>query len=242
MSKKKLFTLALVVIMIAILSFSTLAWFNDTDEVTNKFLVAGSDDDTPDEVFSVDVWETVDTDNDGTPENVGKEEDGGDATFADILPGSKLVKQPMVVNTGYYDQYIRVVVTLSDAKAWVDALGYGYDLSEIFVGHDETMWTRVKGTHDENNDQLVYVYYLNKILKADESVALFTHVQIPTQLDQEDMAKLNADGAAGFQLHIRADAIQTENLGVNTEDARHDAVEAFANANWGNEANTEPQP
>ena len=34
MNKKKLLSLALVVIMIATLSFSTLAWFSDSDSVT----------------------------------------------------------------------------------------------------------------------------------------------------------------------------------------------------------------
>lgn len=237
MSKKKLLSLSLVVIMIAILSFSTLAWFSDSDDVTNKFHVATSDDPSdPDDIFSVDVWEKVDTDGDGEPDtpNPGEDADGGEAVFENILPGAKYLKNPIVENTGAYDQYIRVVVTLSDAQAWVDALGYGYDLSKIFVGHDETLWTRSVGTHDADNDQLVYVYYLNKTLAPEETVELFTHVQLPTSLTQEQMAKLNG----GFELSIRADAIQTENLGEGVDTA----AEAFAAANWGNYVNTEPQP
>ncbi len=235
MSKKKLLSLALVMIMIAILSFSTLAWFNDKDEVTNKFMVATSGDASdPDDIFSVDVWEEVDTDGDGNPDAVkpGEDVDGGEAEFENILPGAKYVKEPVVENTGAYDQYIRVVVTLSDAQAWVDALGYGYDLATVFVGHDETLWTRSVGTHDAANDQLVYVYYLNKVLKPAETATLFTHVQLPTSLTQQQMAKLNG----GFELNIRADAIQTENLG----DGVDTATEAFAAANWGNYVNTAP--
>ena len=58
MSKKKVLSLALVVIMIAILSFSTLAWFNDTDSVKNEFHIATSDDASDaDDIFSVDLWE-----------------------------------------------------------------------------------------------------------------------------------------------------------------------------------------
>ena len=57
MNKKKVFILALAVCLIAILSMSTLAWFNAADDVTNKFMIADSDGDgTPD--FSVSVWET----------------------------------------------------------------------------------------------------------------------------------------------------------------------------------------
>ena len=56
MSKKKILSLSLVVIMIAILSFSSLAWFNDSDSVKNDFHIATSDDPSdPDDIFSVDV-------------------------------------------------------------------------------------------------------------------------------------------------------------------------------------------
>lgn len=237
MSKKRLLSLSLVVIMIAILSFGTLAWFNDTDSVTNKFHVATSDDPSdPDDIFSVDVWEKVDTDGDGVADAVkpGQDADGGGAEFKNILPGSKYVKEPIIENTGAYDQYIRVVVTLSDGRAWIDALGNGYDLSKIFIGHDESLWTRSVGTYDADNDQLFYVYYLNKILAPGEenAVTLFTHVQLPTSLTQQQMAKLNGS----FELTIRADAIQTENLGEGVDTAQ----EAFAAANWGNPVNAAP--
>lgn len=237
MSKKKLLSVSLVIIMIATLSLSSLAWFNDSDDVTNEFHVATSDDPSnPDDIFSVDVWEKVDTDGDGVADavNPGQDTDGGEAEFKNILPGSKYVKEPTIENTGAYDQYIRVVVTLSDAQAWMGTLGAGYDLSAIFKGHDETLWTRDKGSVE--GDNLVYVYYLNKVLKPGEAnaVTLFTHVQIPTSLTQEDMAKL--DG--GFELKIRADAIQTENLGDGVDTAK----KAFAAANWGSYENTKPQP
>lgn len=227
MSKKKLISLSLVVIMIAILSLSSLAWFNDSDEVTNKFYVATTDDgdpSDPDDIFSVDLWEETP---EGEKEQVGLE-------FENILPGASYDKEPTVENTGAYDQYIRVVVTLSDGKAWLDALGSGYDLSTIFEGHDEDKWTRSVGTYDADNDQLVYVYYLDRILTPGETEVLFTDVVLPTSLTQEQMAKL--DG--GFEMHIRVDAIQTENLGEGVDTA----AEAFAAANWGNYVNTEPQP
>ena len=80
-AKKKVFIIALAVCLIAILSFSTLAWFTDKDTVENEFLVAGSDDQDPDEIFSVDVWEN-------TPEGI---EDQDGYTYNDIQPGDKLV-------------------------------------------------------------------------------------------------------------------------------------------------------
>ena len=224
MSKKKLLSLALIVIMIAILSFSTLAWFNDSESVTNKFQIATSADHyDPDAIFSVDLWEK-------TPGN-DKEQVGH--TYEKILPGSHLQKEANVENTGAYDQYIRVVVTLSNANAWVDILGYGYDLQTIFQGHDEALWTRTVGTHDTAANTLTYVYYLNEKLVPTATAQLFSGVVIPSHLTQEDMAKLGGS----FELTLRADALQTENLGDGVDTAE----EAFAAVNWGNYINTEPQ-
>ena len=60
LSKTKVVALALAVCLIAILSMGSLAWFTDDDSVTNDFLIAGSEDQNPDDVFSVDVWEDKD--------------------------------------------------------------------------------------------------------------------------------------------------------------------------------------
>lgn len=221
MNKKKLLSLALVVIMIAVLSFGTLAWFNDSDSVKNEFHIATSDDPSdPDDIFSVDLWEK-------TP---GGDKDQDGHSYEAILPGSNLKKEVNVENTGAYDQYIRVVVTLSDGKAWLKVLGAGYDLDSIFFGHDESKWTRSVGTIV--GDEIIYVYYLNEKLAPTKTATLFTNVKIPTFLTQEDMAKLGG----GFELTIRADAIQTENLG----DGVDTAAEAFAAANWGNYVNAAP--
>ena len=58
MNKKKVLSLSIVVIMIAILSFSSLAWFSDADEITNQFMIADSESDA-DDIFSVDIWEML---------------------------------------------------------------------------------------------------------------------------------------------------------------------------------------
>ena len=223
MSKKKLLSLSLVAIMIATWSLSSLAWFNDSDSVKNEFHIASSGDASdPDNIFSVDLWEN-------TPDG-DKDQDGH--SYDKILPGSELKKTVTVENTGAYDQYIRVVVSLNKGQAWFDVLGRGYDLSTIFKGHDESKWTRSVGTL--SGDTITYVYYLNEILAPTDTAELFTDVVIPEHLTQEDMAKLGG----AFELNIRADAIQTENLGEGVDTA----AEAFAAANWGNYVNAEPQP
>ena len=213
MNKKKLLSLSVVIIMIAILSFSSLAWFSDADEITNEFMIADSESE-PDEIFSVDVWEDVDED--GEPD---VDQDGH--TYENILPGGRYYKQPYVENTGAYDQFIRVKVTVNNADAWIAALGNGYDLGTMFEGHDESLWTRYEpGVYNGTENTYTMTFYLNKILEPDAKEILFTHVVIPSELTQNDMAFVGGS----FTLNIVAEAVQTENLG----DGVDTAVEAFA--------------
>ena len=104
MNKKKLLSLALVVIMIATISFSSLAWFTDKDEATNDFTIGGAGQGEADKIFSVDVKEYVD----------GKNEPVDEMDFEQVLPGDHHNKEAFITNTGSYDQYIRVVMTISD--------------------------------------------------------------------------------------------------------------------------------
>ena len=225
LTKKKVFAVALAICLIAIISMGTLAWFVDDDAVTNQFLIADSTDDTPDEIFSVDVWEN-------TPEGDG-DQDG--AEYADILPGDLLKKDAKVQNTGHYDQYIRVTVTVSDAEAWINALGTAYDVTDLLVGYDSTLWV-----HGWNNlidataipESIVYVMYLKDILPAEgaDTVTVFESVKIPESLTREQAALFNSaekgDKLPGFTIDIKAEAVQTENVvpaGTAAEDAAYKA-------------------
>ena len=101
LSKTKVVALALAVCLIAVLSMGSLAWFTDDDSVTNDFFIAGSEDQDPDKVFSVDVWEDKDLLDNGED----KIQDG--IEFPAILPGDELFKEVHIENTGAYPQYIR---------------------------------------------------------------------------------------------------------------------------------------
>ena len=103
--KKKLFVAALAICLVAILSMGTLAWFTAQDDVTNKFYIASSDDTDPDDIFSIDVKENTPAGDD--------DQDGYE--YKDVLPNDVLKKEVIVENTGYYDQYVRVTVTVSVA-------------------------------------------------------------------------------------------------------------------------------
>lgn len=219
MTKRKVFVVALAVCLIAILSLSSLAWFSAQDSVKNEFFIAASDDLDKDDIFSVDVMERVDLNKDGVYDATLSSPEGYD--FKDILPGDKLVKEPFVRNTGYYDQYICVTVTISDAAAWVNALGADADVTEVLVGFDASKWTHIWNNTNgaaQLPEELVYKMYYKDVLKSGEDVSVFTHVQIPKSLNQEQAAMFGGD----FSITIKAEAVQTENVvpaGTPAEDA-----------------------
>lgn len=220
MSKKKLISLALVVIMIAILSFSSLAWFTDKDSAENQFMIAGSDDADPDEIFSVDVWEDKDGDGDADDDVAGDEEG---LIYEDILPGDLLVKKAYVENTGSYDQYIRVTVTISDAAAWINAMGANADVTSVLKGFDATKWSHIWNNTNgaaQIPENLVYVMYYNEALAPNGKISVLEGVQIPESLTQAQAALFEG----GFTIDIKADAVQTKNVGVDANTPATDAA------------------
>ena len=234
LNKKKVLTASLAISLIAILSFGTIAWFTDEDEVTNKFMIATSEDTDPDDIFSIDVWEN-------TPDGE-KDQDGYE--YKDVLPGDVLKKEVNVENTGYYDQYVRVTVTVSDAAAWMAALGTNGKiptLDKIVEGWGDNanpgVWT--DNSSELVGDTIVYTMYYNGILLGDEEsiydnagvhkdvVTVFTAVKIPSSLTVEQAAAFKTN----FEIKVKAEAVQTENLGINRNQGQgaYEAFEAVAN-------------
>lgn len=220
-NKKKVAVVSLAICLIAILSMGTLAWFSAQDSVVNKFYVADSDDDTADEIFSVDVYEY-------TENSPSVKVPAGD-TYRNVLPGAILKKEPHVANTGYYDQYIRVIVTISDAAVWQAAFGANFTDDKLlasFDGFEMAKWTNI--STEVVGDNIRIVMYYNGILDGTDTendgaaevsdITVFKNVVIPTELEMDDAAAFGADG---FSITVKAQAVQTENVGAN-------AVEAFA--------------
>lgn len=215
LNKKKVFVTALAVSMIAILSVGSLAWFSASDKVVNEFFVADSEDDTPEEIFSVDVWEYT--------ENSPTEKVPAGDTYANVLPGDTLKKEPHVANTGHYDQYIRVIVEISDATAWINAVGMDIEMAEVFVGFDETQWNNISMDANGETDTITYVLYYKDVLTSGKDITLFTDVKIPESLTQAQAAEF--DG--GFTINVRAQAVQTENVVPEGTIAGNEAYAAF---------------
>lgn len=211
MTKKKVFVVALAVCLVAVLSMGTLAWFSAQDEVTNEFLVATDEDDKTD--FSVDVWENRDANGDGDYDDEGDAEKNSDGlVYENILPGDVLSKEVHVENTGAYDQYLRVIVEISNASAWVNALGTDYKFENCFVGFEQDQWYPIGvNKYLAEQDLIVVVLYYNQVLEAGKDVTLFDAVQIPTELTVDHA---NALGN-GFEINVKAHVIQADNVGDN---------------------------
>lgn len=221
MNKKKITLMAIAICLIAILSMSTLAWFSADETVENKFLFTTSEEDEADKIFSVDVTET-------TP--AGEDTDGYE--YVDVLPGDELVKTAKVTNTGYYDQYIRVTIELSDAAVWAGMLGANFTvdtLKECVVGYDPAMWLQQYTTVDVVDGKIKVVLYYNGILDGSDTnndtatetntITVFEKIKVSNKLTQAQAAAM----ADGFTVSVKAEAIQTENLGTAAN-----AYEAFA--------------
>ena len=241
MTKKKVVVVAAVICLIAIISMGTLAWFVDTDEVTNKFTVSDSLTS-----FEVDVWEQVpDNDNDGEPEVIGKGDTSeNEYTYEDVLPGKPYDKIVYVQNTSdnkLADQYIKVEVTftnygiLKKLNATED-----YNCTDMLKGgyfsdnanDTNTAWW-YDGTVRENaGGSVTYTFYYKDVLKHvnDEgyeySVPLFNQVVIPESMDINDADELYRAG--GFEINVVAYAIQTANITNSEMSALDNAVSAFA--------------
>lgn len=222
MNKKKLLSLALVVIMIATISFSSLAWFTDDDTAENKFTIGGAGQGEADKIFSVDVKENVD----------GKDEPVDDMDFKQVLPGDHHKKEAFITNTGSYEQYIRVVMTVTDwnlIKDLVtinmdDAFGTNWEIRNAGVIND-VLVAHSNSVIDEKGN-LVVTMYLNKKLQPGETVDIMDYVEISTAATQKDF--IDPAFADGFQILFDADAAQTENVLTNIDSREwYNAMKTF---------------
>ena len=216
-TKKRVLIVALAVCLIATLSMGTLAWFTAEDEVTNKFMV-GDSTTAPDKVFGIDVWEEVDTNDDAVLETVGKgDTTENTATYQQILPGKVLPKKPYLTNTGIHPQYVRAIVTVTEADILKAGMAHDWSQVEMFLPGTSDKWELANKYY--TNDTFVFVYYYNEVLAAGATTEkLFDAVVIPTELTKEQAAEM-----VEFDVNVFGQAIQSEHLADVTT-----AKEAFA--------------
>ena len=132
-----------------------------------------------------------------------------------IYPGATFDKTPEVTVTSSATEnaWVMVGVTVTNADKWAEVLGEGYDLSTIFVGHDEAVWSLVKKTAD------TYYYMTDAVVAEGSGVKIFTDFAIPTTLNEDDLAALGETfdiviHAYAVQGDLSADLAKTQLLGM----------------------------
>lgn len=140
MGKKKIIGLCLAVGLMVGVVGGSLAWFTDTDKVTNSFSTAGENNEGDKNGIIIDeIWNAEEAKN--------------------ILPGTTVNKDVRVKNHATYDQLIRVKFTVLDKST-----GKKLDLSKVklnFVANKGENW--IEKTTDETT-----WYYYNKVVGADQ--------------------------------------------------------------------------
>lgn len=234
MNKRKLMMLAVAVCMVAILAIGgTLAYFTDTESAQNVFTIGGVD---------VTLFESkvrAEDDEKGFPGYVdddGDEQTVKENTYAGLVPGSSICKDPTVTNVGETDAYIRVSIKHNNQ----DAIFHAFETQENFfasltgiadtmpkVEHMDVAWKLSDGTAGKdatnrkeytlNNDEKIYVFWFKDVLATKEFITLFTGIQIPAGFVEADMAAFD-----GLEINIWADAIQADGFADVKE-----AFEAF---------------
>ncbi len=189
--KKKILSICLVaVIAVLAITGASLAYFTDNEQKVNTFTLG-------------DVKIKLEESNWPTNDRF------------DVVPGVAYQKNPVVKNVGKNTAWIKVDVTLSDAKAFIKAVNNHFELAEfklesIFTVDSEfdDKWKLVAQPElDEENDTLTYsYYYLNRLEKNQNTGSLFSEVTIPKQFNNADMKEIGPD----FTITVTAHAIQDE--------------------------------
>ena len=109
-----------------------------------------------------------------------------------------------------------MTVTLNDADKWVPLLAkYNLTIDDVIKGYVDADWRSEIVDEDYTDGTVVNEYYLEGKLVPNATATLFTGVEIPGVLTNEDVKSF----AGQFNMVIVADAIQADNTGDNAYDA-----------------------
>ena len=204
--KQKVF-LAMVsaVLLVAMSVLGTLAYLTDKDDIKNTFTVG--------QVY-IKLDEEI-VDEMGEPTGEGRTEDGNKYH---LLPGHTYKKDPTVtVEADSEEAFIRMIMTINE-QADLDAIfAPGVKLDTILTGYDASKWMLVD--EKEVGDTRVYEFRYYKTVNTVDKAALpleplFTAIEMPTYLTNEDMAKLD-----NLKIDIEAHAIQADGFEGNADKA-----------------------
>lgn len=224
MKKKALLLTLSAAALVAASAFGTMAYLTDKDTAVNTFTV-GHVDITLDEAK---------VNEDGTPV------EGADRVKENkyhLLPGHEYIKDPTVtVESGSEESYVRMLMTINkqdeldkifdeinDLRAKKDPAQDPISIAEVLTGWNNE-WELVKET--ENNDNTrTYEFRYKTTVDGDDGTLkpLFTKIEMPGEITNEQLATLYTEGAKGnLEIKVVAHAIQADGF-----DTAEDAWEMF---------------
>ena len=200
--KKKIFGIALVVglLVISIVS-TTMAYFTDTDEMTNVFTSGNVDIKLNDDIFSVDL----------NTENK-----------ANVYPGQQISENgATVTNTGSEDAYVGVIITLAPNVNKDLVLQLFKDTattpnSTLDLDADGDVYT-VSYVETATGLKEIRIIYKNA-LESGDSVAFFGEMNIPSNWDNNTKTNTYMNMFVGLNMTVKAYATQTQGF-TNAADA-----------------------
>ena len=226
MNKKKVLIVLALVLAAALAVGITIAWFTDTETVTNKATMGAVDvdlEENVDDPTKIDTTPTVNPDGEEddpsnpkytvpdaedpdheTPLIPGTPTEDG-AEYPESFPGTSYVKQPTVENLEQ-PAFVRLVIE----RKWEDADGNEVadaDADKIVLHKvNEGDWTYAKADGKD-------IFYFNAIMDTDDiTSAPFDYFTISSTVDNT-YAKLTA------KIEITVEAVQAAGLGVETASA-----------------------
>ena len=236
-TKKKLFVIVICVFLLIITSvFSTIAYFNASDEYTNTFTV-GDVAISLDEAKVNEYGKPLDSDGNVVPNVKDAERIFGN--HYKLVPGKTYVKDPTItVLSGSKDSYVRMLVYIEDIDALKQTFSKDKEINGVKVyedfydedtilfhkivdGYDESKWLYEGFYKLDSDPRYIYEYrYYKKVNGEDGDLVLeplFTSLTIPSNLIHSELVNLDK-----FTLDVEGDAIQS--VGFENDD---EAWESF---------------
>lgn len=208
-TKKSILVVACAIMLVVMSVMGTMAYLTDTKTVTNTFTVGN---------VQIELDEAI-VDENGNATNDRTEE--GEGNEYHLLPGHTYVKDPTVtVKAGSEESYVRMLVTITDFTDVKAVFGDDF-LPQYFVdGWDNGKWVTTNTvTVDVENNTATYEfrYYttVNTVDGGDQALEpLFTHIKVPGEVTNNDLAKLE-----DMDIIVVAHAIQAYGFNGNADAA-----------------------
>ena len=225
--KKKILGVALVVcILVLSIASVTMAYFTDEKAMTNTFIVGNVEI-----KLDENVVEQA-TNGNFVAKGTDRTENGFDITSS-LFPMQNISKDPTITNTGSEDAFFGAVITIkngaeADANADVASMLKIADnengVNDKAVKISDFLVNLVSNgatvTYEKANGDLTITIVFNDAKETDDSVTLFTNVQIASAWNNTEMANL-----ADLEIVVNAYAVQTAGF----ENAAEALAAAFPN-------------